>query len=65
MENTGKYSELTGRILACAIEVHKELGTGFQEVVYQRALEIEMNRAGIPFLREFEMDIFYKNEKMR
>jgi len=37
MENTGKYSELTGRILACAIEVHKELGTGFQEVVYQRA----------------------------
>jgi GxxExxY protein len=64
MENTGKYSELTGRILACAIEVHKELGTGFQEVVYQRALEIAMNRAGIPFLREFEMDIFYKNEKV-
>lgn len=63
MENTGKYSELTSRILACAIEVHKELGTGFQEVVYQRALEIEMNRAGIPFLREFEMDIFIRMKK--
>lgn len=60
MENSGKYSELTGRIIACAIEVHKQLGCGFQEVVYQRALEVEMNRNGIQFVREFEMISFTK-----
>ena len=36
-----KYSELTSKIIGCAIEVHKYLGNGFQEVIYQRALEIE------------------------
>ena len=35
-------SKLTGKIIGCAIEVHKHLGNGFQEVVYQRALSIEM-----------------------
>ena len=37
-----KYSELTAKIIGCAIEVHKALGNGFQEVIYQRALEYEM-----------------------
>jgi GxxExxY protein len=37
-----KYSDLTGKIIGCAMEVHKILGSGFQEVIYQRALEIEM-----------------------
>ena len=37
-----KYSELTGKIIGCAMEVHKHLGNGFQELVYQRALAIEM-----------------------
>ncbi len=36
-------SDLTGKIIGCAMEVHKHLGNGFQEVIYQRALEIEMN----------------------
>lgn len=40
--------------------VHKTLGNGFQEVIYQRALEIEMNLAGIEFKREFEMPIYYR-----
>lgn len=40
--------------------VHKALGNGFQEVIYQRALEIEMRLAGIDFNREFEMPIFYR-----
>ncbi len=62
--NEYKYSDITGKIIGCAMEVHKVLGCGFQEVVYQRALEIEMNRAGINSVREFEMDIFYKNEKV-
>lgn len=38
-----KYSDLTGKIIGCAMEVHRHLGNGFQEVVYQRALSIELN----------------------
>lgn len=57
-------SELTGKIIGCAIEVHKILGNGFQEVIYQRALAIEMRRQGIEFSREFEMEIFYKEENI-
>ena len=56
-----KYSELTGKIIGCAMEVHKILGNGFQEVIYQRALAYEMELQGISFLREFEMPIFYKD----
>ncbi|MBC7885845.1 MAG: GxxExxY protein [Saprospiraceae bacterium] len=55
-----KYSELTAKIIGCAMEVHKALGNGFQEVIYQRALEYEMELQGISFSREFEMPIFYK-----
>lgn len=44
--------------------VHKTLGNGFQEVIYQRALAIEMNMAGIAFSREFEMPIFYQEEQI-
>ncbi len=57
-----KYSELTAKIIGCAMLVHKTLGNGFQEVIYQRALEIEMALAGIVFSREFEMPIFYKEQ---
>lgn len=57
-----KYSELTGKIIGCAMEVHKALGNGFQEVIYQRALEYEMKLQNIEFAREFEMYIFYKNQ---
>ena len=59
-----KYSELTGKIIGCAMTVHKALGNGFQEVIYQRALEIEMRLADIEFKREFEMPIFYRNEQI-
>ena len=55
-----KYSELTSKIIGCAMTVHKTLGNGFQEVIYQRALEIEMRLAGIRFQREFEMPIYYR-----
>ena len=46
------------------MEVHKILGNGFQEVIYQRALAKEMNLRGILFAREFEMPIFYKEEQI-
>lgn len=57
-----KYSELTGKIIKCAMAVHSELGNGFQEVIYQRALQIEMTSAGLLFSREHDMPIFYKKE---
>ncbi|MBS3026561.1 MAG: GxxExxY protein [Dolichospermum sp. DET50] len=59
-----KYSELTSKIIGCAMIVHKTLGNGFQEVIYQRALAIEMQLSGISFAREFEMPIFYKKEQI-
>ncbi len=59
-----KYSELTSKIIGCAMTVHKTLGNGFQEVIYQRALEIEMREAGISFNREFEMPIFYREQQI-
>ena len=57
-----KYSELTAKIIGCAIQVHKILGNGFQEVIYQRALAIEMELEGISFKREFEMPIYYRDQ---
>ena len=57
-----KYQEITQKIIGAAMEVHKTLGNGFQEVIYQRALEIEMHMMGLNYQREFEMDIFYKKE---
>ena len=57
-------SELTGKIIGCAMEVHKILGNGFQEVIYQRALAIEMKKQRLEFSREHEMEIFYKGENI-
>ena len=57
-----KFSDLTGKIIKCAMTIHSTLGNGFQEVIYQRALEIEMRLAGVEFSREFEMPIFYHTE---
>ena len=55
-----KYEELTKRIIGCAMKVHSTLGNGFQEVIYQRALEIEMNLEGLKFEREKEMPVMYR-----
>lgn len=57
-----KYSEITKTIIDCAMKVHTTLGNGFQEVIYQRALAIEMRKQGLYFEREMEMDIFYEGE---
>ncbi|MBK9108583.1 MAG: GxxExxY protein [Saprospiraceae bacterium] len=53
-------SELTYKIIGCAMSVHRALGNGFQEVIYQRALVVEFDAVGLNFLREKEIDIFYK-----
>lgn len=57
-----KHSEITKTIIGCAMKVHTTLGNGFQEVIYQRALSIEMARQGLSFVCEMEMGIFYENE---
>ena len=55
-----EQNSLTHEIIGCAMEVHSILGSGFQEVVYQRALSIEMKLRNIEHQREFEMPLFYK-----
>lgn len=54
-----KHEEVTRKIIGCAMKVHSTLGNGFQEVIYQRALEIEMAKQGLSFQREMEMSILY------
>lgn len=58
--NTMKYEELTRRVIGVAMEVHKHLGNGFQEVVYQRALEHELTLKNVLHARELDMPLFYK-----
>ena len=58
-----KYKDITQKIIGASFEVHKFLGNGFQEVIYQRALDFEMRKAGLEFNREIEQDIFYKDLK--
>jgi len=59
-----KYKEITGRVIGAAMQVHKVLGNGFQEVIYQRALQMEMPYFNLSFKREFDMPIFYRNEQI-
>jgi GxxExxY protein len=56
-----KHSAITEKIIGCAMKVHRFLGNGFQEVIYQRALEIEMGKQGLSFIRELEMPVYYEN----
>lgn len=54
------YKELTHRIIGCAMKVHSTLGSGFQEVIYQRALKVEFGLQKIQNEREMEMTIYYE-----
>lgn len=54
------YEELTGRIIGAAMKVHSALGNGFQEVIYQRALALELPYHDLTFEREKEMPIYYR-----
>jgi GxxExxY protein len=59
-----KYSDITHEIIGAAMKVHSTLGSGFMEVIYQRALAIELPKRGLSFQRELEMDIFYDQFKI-
>lgn len=56
-----KYKDITEKIIGASFEVHKFLGNGFQEVIYQRALAHELTQTGLSFAREISQDIFYKD----
>lgn len=57
-------SDITSRIIAAATEVHRELGPGFEEIIYQRALARELPAHGLEFNREVWIDVHYKGEKV-
>lgn len=63
MENN-EINALTHKIIGCAMEVHKTLGNGFQEKIYQRCLAIEFNQLIIKYIREQEMEIIYKGNSI-
>ncbi len=57
-------NQLTHKIIGCAMQVHSTLGNGFQEVIYQRCLAIELSHQGIIYEREKEMPIYYRDEQV-
>lgn len=56
-----KHKDITEKIIGAAFEVHKFLGNGFQEVIYQRALAWEIEQRDLQFNREIEQEIYYKD----
>ena len=58
------FDDATGAVIGCALEVHRTLGPGFREVVYQRALALELDAAGLDFGREVDIPIFYKERRI-
>jgi GxxExxY protein len=63
-EKEYKHSDITRKIIGAAMKVHSTLGNGFQEVIYQRALAIEMTKQGLSFQRELEMQIYYDGQEI-
>jgi len=53
--------DLTYKITGCAMKVHRTLGNGFQEVIYQRCLAIELKKTKLQFVREKEQEIYYED----
>jgi GxxExxY protein len=61
VDNKYKYSDITEKIIGCSLNIHKQLGNGFPEVIYQRCLEIEFKKSNLKFKKEFEIPVFYNN----
>ena len=61
MEQDLRYKDITEKIIGASFEVHKFLGNGFPEVIYQRALSYELTKFGLNYKREIEQQIFYKD----
>ena len=54
--------DITYKVIGCAMKVHNTLSNGFQEVIYQRCLAIELQKEGIDYQREVEQDIYYEGQ---
>lgn len=59
-----KYGEITEKIIGASFKVHAALKNGFQEVIYQRALELEFKQARLGYSREFEMPVYYSDQQI-
>src|SRR5215203_2086580 len=59
-----KFGEITEKIIGAAFRMHNTLGCGFQEVIYQRAMELEFKEMNMPYAREFEMPIYYTHQNI-
>jgi GxxExxY protein len=59
-----QHQDLTHTIIGCAMNVHSKLGSGFPEVIYQRALAIEMQKQMLTFRQELDMPVYYENIKI-
>jgi GxxExxY protein len=58
------FEELSSRILGAAVEVHKALGPGFLEAIYQRAMEVALEHRGIRFQRQKEVHVYFEGEDL-
>jgi GxxExxY protein len=63
-EKQFRDSDITRKIIGCAMTVHSTLGNGFQELIYQRALELELLAQGVVYSREHEMPIYYRSKQI-
>lgn len=59
-----KFGDITEKIIGASFRVHNTLGCGFQEVIYQRALELELRSLAINYVRESEMPIYYLDQQI-
>lgn len=59
-----KYGDITEKIIGAAFRVHRTLGNGFPEVMYQRALALEFDIMALEYAREFEMPVYYLDKKI-
>lgn len=59
-----KYGDITEKIIGACLRIHNTLGNGFQGVIYQRALALELDAIGLSFQREFDMAIYYMDQKI-
>jgi len=63
-EDIMKINQLTERIIGCAIEVHRQLGPGLLESIYESALGVELELAGLKYVRQAVVPVVYKGRSL-
>ncbi len=59
-----EFEEMSSKVIAAAINVHKALGPGFVEPIYQRAMQVALEHRGIPFEKQKEIHIYFEGEDL-